>query len=70
MLLILHVELEFCLTLHCEMQLQFIENVELQKRMLFVDSSGGLVKMTKQMNDEYQRVRLKLKLIRLIKINY
>ena len=43
-------------------------NVELQKRMLFVDSSGGLVKMTKQMNDEYQRVRLKLKLIRLIKI--
>jgi hypothetical protein len=36
------------------MQLQFIENVELQNRMLFVDSSGGLVKMTKQMNDEYQ----------------
>jgi hypothetical protein len=52
------------------MQLKFIENVELQKRMLFVDSSGGLVKMTKQMYDEYQRVILKLKLIRLIKINY
>jgi hypothetical protein len=26
--------------------------------MLFVDSSGGSVKMTKQMNDEYQRVLL------------
>jgi len=42
----------------CEKQLECIDNIDAQKRMLFVDSSGGSVRMTKQMNDEYQRVLL------------
>lgn len=53
----LDIEPEFCLALHCEKQLETIEYVEPQKRMLFVDSSGGLVKMTKQMNEYYQRIQ-------------
>jgi SpoU rRNA methylase family enzyme len=40
-----------------EKQLQFIDSIDSKKRMLFVDSTGGLVKKTKEMNDEYQRVR-------------
>lgn len=48
---------EFCLTLHCQKQLEFIKLIEPQKRILFVDSSGGLCKITKQMNADYQRIQ-------------
>jgi hypothetical protein len=44
------------MTMHSEKQLEFIESIEPSNRMLFVDSSGGLVKITKQMHDGYKRV--------------
>ncbi len=44
------------MTLHSEKQLEFIESIEPSNRMLFVDSSGGLVKITQQMHDGYKRV--------------
>ncbi len=34
---------------------EFIESKEPSNRMVFVDSSGGLVKITKQMHDGYKR---------------
>ena len=52
------------MTLHSEKQLEFIESIERSKRMLFVDSTGGSVKVTKQMRDGYKRVsHLNLNLI-------
>ena len=42
------------MALHSEKQLEFIESIEPSKRIFFVDSTGGLVKITKQMRDGYK----------------
>jgi hypothetical protein len=41
---------DFCMTLQAEIQLDAISNVAEQNRFLMIDSTGGLVKITKHMN--------------------
>jgi hypothetical protein len=50
---------DFCMTLQAEIQLDAISNVAEQNRFLMIDSTGGLVKITKHMNRNYKRVYFK-----------
>ena len=47
---------DFCMTLQAENQLDAISSIPDQHRFLQVDSTGGLVKITKHMNRHYNRV--------------
>ena len=42
--------------MHCESQLAVIKNMPPERRILHVDSSGGLCKITNKMNDQYQQL--------------
>ncbi len=47
---------DFCLTMHCEQQIEAIHRIPAEHRVLHVDSSGGFCKITKEMNDQYQQL--------------
>ena len=47
---------DFCLTLQCEEQIDAIKRIPESDRFLQIDSSGGLIKITKFMNPHYSRV--------------
>ena len=47
---------DFCLTLHCEQQIEAIHRMPAEHRVFHVDSSGGFCKKTKEMNDQYQQL--------------
>jgi hypothetical protein len=42
--------------MHCEQQLDAMHGIPANQRILHVDASGGLCKITKKMNDQYAQV--------------
>ena len=42
--------------MHCEQQLNAMHGIPANQRILHVDASGGLCKITKKMNDQYAQV--------------